>query len=99
MLVRPDGSTFVADSVVLYGSPDVPDSLKTIAPGESVVVRLPATLTGNGAEDDSNPILNSSLKVRAQVGVVVYAPGDIRFPMFKPQFSINTLPFAMIPTR
>ena len=65
-------------SFVLYGSPNVPNSLKRLAPGESVVVRVPAVLSRVG--DGAHAGVGAPAELKLQVKVSVYAPDD---PLFR----------------
>ena len=57
-IVKKDGyDDAVVDWFVLDGAPTVRGSLRDLRPDETVVVRLPAILSGSGYEDARNPVL------------------------------------------
>jgi hypothetical protein len=99
VLTRRDGTDALIEGVALYGTPDLPGSLKTLAPGERVVIRAPAHLTGDLLpQDATSPILNPSVEVRAKATVLFDAPGDPLSKSFGAHGSENTLPFRIAPT-
>src|ERR1700752_4029771 len=57
VLLDPNRAKFATDLFVLYGSPPRTGSLIRLEPGKSMTFRLPAMLSGNGYQDERNPIL------------------------------------------
>lgn len=92
-LVAENYLDFIVGSFSLYGAPDIPNSLKRLPPGDKVVVRLPATLTGNGLHDKTNPVLNPPSDLRASVELELYARDDST--PFLHGNSENTLPIRI----
>jgi hypothetical protein len=79
------------DRFVLYGAPTVAGSLKELRPGETVVVRLPCTLTRSGYQDARNPILYPDHSLQAKISLHMHSPEDERFTFNNYQVSENTV--------
>lgn len=83
-----------ADIFSLYGSSDIPKTLKRIRPGEEVVFRLPAILSGNGVQNQTNPVLNPPADLRASVEFELLARDD-SLPFLHEPRSDNSLPIKI----
>ena len=88
---------FATDLFVLYGSPAIAGSLTRLEPRESITFRMPAMLSGNGAQDERNPILYPAPGLRISTEMWVFAPGEERFRC-RFGFSANSLPIRIAPT-
>ena len=97
VLLDPNRAKFATDLFVLYGSPSRTGSLIRLEPGKSMTFRLPAMLSGNGYQDERNPILYAAPGLRIATEMWLFAPGDERFRCrFEP--SVNSLPITIGPT-
>jgi hypothetical protein len=97
VLLDPTREKFATDLFVLYGAPAIARSLIPLEPGESVTLRLPAMLSGNGYQDARNPILYPAPGLRIATEMWLFAPGDERFRC-RFGHSVNSLPIAIGPT-
>ena len=97
LLLDPNRGKVATDLFVLYGSPSRAGSLIRLEPGKSVTFRLPAMLSGNGYQDERNPILYPAPGLRIAIEMWLFAPDDERFRCrFEP--SVNSLPITIGPT-
>ena len=97
VLIDAKGEKFSTDTFVLYGSPAIADSLVRLEPGESITFRLPAMLSGNGYQDERNPILYPAPGMRIATEMWLFAPDEERFRC-RFASSANSLPIAIGPT-
>jgi hypothetical protein len=93
-LIAENYPDYVGDFFRLYGSSDIPGSLKRIRPGEEVVFRLPAVLSGNGLQVKTNPILNPPADLYASVEFELLARDD-SLPFLHEPRSENSLPIKI----
>jgi hypothetical protein len=63
-------------TVGVYGSSEIPGSLKTLKPGERVFIHVPAELNTVFPQDPANPVTHPWVGTRAKAGVRFDAPDD-----------------------
>ena len=97
VLLDPNRAKFATNLFVLYRSPRVTGSLIRLEPGKVMTFRLPAMLSGNGYQDERNPILHPAPGLRIATEMWLFAPGDERFRC-RFESSVNALPIAIGPT-
>jgi hypothetical protein len=96
-LTRGDGADAPLRGIPLHGAPAFPGTLRTLAPGERVIIRASARLSSESSTDDvTNVMVSGSIKVRAKVFVMF---GRATGPsLARVLASENTLAFRIVPT-
>jgi hypothetical protein len=97
VLTRGNGADAPLRGIPLHGAPAFPGTLRTLAPGERVIIRASARLNSESSTDDvTNAMLSGSINVRAKV-LVMFGRGAGTSPA-RVLASENTLAFRIVPT-